>query len=69
MTVNTFETALYVHLDVPKRKTNQRNVLEKSSKIVQAFGIAALKCKQAGADGVEIHAAHGYLISQFLSPY
>ena len=25
MTVNTFETALHVHLDVPKRKTNQRN--------------------------------------------
>lgn len=37
--------------------------------IVQDFGIAAAKCKQAGADGVEIHAAHGYLISQFLSPY
>ena len=25
MTVNTFETALHVHIDVPKRKTNQRN--------------------------------------------
>jgi hypothetical protein len=25
MTVNTFETALHCHLDVPKRKTNQRN--------------------------------------------
>ena len=25
MTLNTFETALHVHLDVPKRKTNQRN--------------------------------------------
>ena len=25
MTVNTFETALHAHLDVPKRKTNQRN--------------------------------------------
>lgn len=42
---------------------------EEIEQIVQDFGIAAKKCKQAGADGVEIHAAHGYLISQFLSPY
>ena len=42
---------------------------EEIEQIVQDFGIAAQKCEQAGADGVEIHAAHGYLISQFLSPY
>lgn len=42
---------------------------EEIEQIVQSFGIAAGKCEQAGADGVEIHAAHGYLISQFLSPY
>lgn len=42
---------------------------EEINQIVQAFGIAAEKCKQAGADGVEIHAAHGYMVSQFLSPY
>ena len=36
--------------------------------IVERFGIAAAACQQAGFTGVEIHAAHGYLLSAFLSP-
>ena len=37
--------------------------------LVEDFGHAVELARQAGFDCVEIHAGHGYLISQFLSPY
>lgn len=37
--------------------------------LVQRFGVAAGLVKQAGFSGVQIHGAHGYLVSQFLSPH
>src|SRR5207244_9341736 len=48
---------------VPKEMT-----LADIDESVAAFAAAAARAQQAGFDCVEIHAAHGYLISQFLTP-
>ena len=47
------------------RGLRRDEIVEKS----KAFGDAVRLAREAGFDAVEVHAGHGYLISQFLSPY
>ena len=54
----TFETI------VPQEMSHSR-----IAQTVAAFAAAAVRAKRAGFDCVEIHAAHGYLISQFHAPF
>ncbi|KAA8996647.1 NAD(P)-binding protein [Affinibrenneria salicis] len=43
--------------------------IDEIQQLVGEFGDCARRVKQAGFDGVEIHAGHGYLIAEFLSSY
>ena len=49
--------------DTPKEVTT-----EEVYELVKGYGLAAKRAMEAGVDAVEIHMAHGYLVSTFLSP-
>lgn len=51
------------------RETPKELNIKEIEEIIQAYANAARRLKVAGFDGVELHAAHGYLVAQFLSPY
>ena len=52
----------YVFKMTPKEMT-----IEDIKEVIKCFGDGAVRAREVGYDGVELHAAHGYLLSQFLS--
>lgn len=59
-----FKNDLAAFFETPREVTPEEII-----DIVHRFGRSAAICKKAGFSGVQIHGAHGYLISQFLSPH
>ncbi|MRT92523.1 NADH:flavin oxidoreductase [Ancylomarina sp. 16SWW S1-10-2] len=51
------------------RVTPTRMKIADIKTVIDAYAQSARRVKEAGFDGVQIHAAHAYLYSQFLSPY
>lgn len=58
-------SAIPFNADFPKPKELTKDGIKR---LVQAWVAAARRAVQAGFDVIEIHGAHGYLISSFLSP-
>ncbi|MBE0415871.1 MAG: NADH:flavin oxidoreductase, partial [Dehalococcoidia bacterium] len=56
--------ALWVQDNVPPEEATKQDI----KRLIEGFAEAARRVKEAGFDAVEVHGAHGYLISQFLSP-
>jgi len=53
------------NFQAPHRAMTEDEIWE----IVRAFGDASKRAREAGLDAVQLHAAHAYLLSQFLSPF
>ena len=49
------------------RETPEAITKEELYRLIECYGDAAVRAKKAGADAVEIHCAHGYLVSTFIS--
>ncbi|SDG54646.1 NADH:flavin oxidoreductase [Desulfosporosinus hippei] len=65
----TGQTVLAVSLVKDLANTSVREMtLEDIQELAEAYAEAAERAKAAGFDGIQIHSAHGYLLSQFLSP-
>lgn len=53
------------HKSVMPREVTEQEIWE----VIEAFTKAAVRAKKAGFDGVQLHCAHGFLLSNFISPY
>jgi 2,4-dienoyl-CoA reductase-like NADH-dependent reductase (Old Yellow Enzyme family) len=59
-----FRQDMAAFFDTPREATS-----DEIGEIIQRFARSAAICQKAGFSGVQIHGAHGYLVSQFLSPH
>ena len=59
-----FRQDMAAFCDTPREATSAE-----IGEIIQRFARSAAICQKAGFSGVQIHGAHGYLVSQFLSPH
>lgn len=72
----TMVSAEYPIVLAPSAVTNKRNGMtpeemteEEVLQTIEDFANAARRAKEAGFDGVQLHVAHGFLLSNFISPY
>lgn len=66
------ERQIFAPSDVPEKSTGTSGTPMTRADIdavVKAHGEAARRVRNSGFDAVQIHAGHGYLLNQFLSPY
>ncbi len=53
------------HAGIMPREMTEQEILN----MIEAFTKAAVRARKAGFDGVQLHCAHGFLLSNFISPY
>jgi len=56
------------HPPIPPRSGAREMTVDEIEMLIDAYAQAARRANEAGFDAVQIHVAHGYLVSQFLSP-
>lgn len=56
-------------LETPDGKIGREMSKADIDEVINAFPYAAIRAQKAGFDGVQVHVAHGWLLSQFLSPF